>query len=191
MDKSQIIFGQRQLYMNSCAATKFWLGGTDFVKPNYPQIPISPRILVTLFWKSWKIQKFWLVLFKKNCKSHYFWGGRPPSTFWRGGEASPPSPPSGVQCWLTASTGLRVDRHHTPRSCGYDVGAVTLKSKEVTFTSFFLTFFSCNIIKQDYEHICRSGSLSWFLLESGAGKRRHIKFVDVWLLWQLGLRVDP
>ena len=48
---------------------------------------------------------------------------------------------SGVQCRLTASTGLRVDRRHTPRSCGYDVGAVTLKSKEVTFTGFFFNIF--------------------------------------------------
>ena len=29
--------------------------------------------------------------------------------------------PSGVQCRLTASTGLRVNRRHTPRSCVYDV----------------------------------------------------------------------
>ena len=47
----------------------------------------------------------------------------------------------GVQCRLTASTGLGVDRRHTPRSCGYDVGAVTLKSKEATLISFFSYIF--------------------------------------------------
>ena len=65
---------------------------------------------------------------------------------------------SGVQCRLTVSTGLRLDRHHTPCSCGYDVGAVALKSKAFTFASFFFTFFLCGIIEEDCEHFCRSGS---------------------------------
>ena len=43
---------------------------------------------------------------------------------------------------------------------GMTSGAVTLKSKALTFISFFLTFFSRDIIEEDFEHTCRSGSLS-------------------------------
>ena len=57
---------------------------------------------------------------------------------------------------------------------GMTSGAVTLKNKAFTFSSFFflLHFFSRDIIEEDCEHTCRSGSLSWFSLESGAGKRQ-------------------
>ena len=49
---------------------------------------------------------------------------------------------SGVQCQLTVSTGLPI----SPRALvGMMSGAVTLKSKAFTFTSFFLAFFSSDI----------------------------------------------
>ena len=45
------------LNTDSGTATKFWLGGGRILvrQTHLPQIPISPQILATLFWKSWKI----------------------------------------------------------------------------------------------------------------------------------------
>ena len=77
----------------------------------------------------------------------------------------------GVQCRLTASMGLRLNRRHTPCSCGYDVGCCRYKKQGVYVSYFFLTFFSHDIIEKDCEHSCRLGSLSWFSLASDAGKR--------------------
>ena len=38
---------------------------------------------------------------------------------------------SSVQCRLTGSTGLHVDRHHTPRYCGYDVRCCRSKKQGI------------------------------------------------------------
>ena len=45
----------------------------------------------------------------------------------------------GVQCRLTASTGLRLNRRHTPCSCGYDVGCCRYK-KQGVYVSYFFSY---------------------------------------------------
>ena len=52
------------------------------------------------------------------------------------------------------------------------LSAVTLKSKLVTFTSFFLHFAHAPWSKEDYECYCCLGSPSGFLLENDSGKQR-------------------
>ena len=63
---------------------------------------------------------------------------------------------SGVRWRLTASTGLRIDRRHIPRSCEYDVGCCRSKKHGVYICQFFSYIFSRDIIEEDCEHSCRA-----------------------------------
>ena len=70
----------------------FRLGdGFRWMKTTYPQIPISPRISATLFWKYRKIWKFWQIIWKFSLKI-VISGGISPRNF-ELRDTSPPSPP--------------------------------------------------------------------------------------------------
>ena len=101
---------------------------------------------------------------------------------------------SGVQYQLTASTASTQTPTSYTGSLIYDVIKLgTLKRKGGKIYLHFLVFslVSMGTIKQDHERC--SGSCDFHMratLENG-DVWRHMIFVDVWLLWPLGLRVDP
>ena len=100
---------------------------------------------------------------------------------------------SGVQWRLTASTDLCVNRRHTPHSCGYDVGRCCSKSKSLTFANFFLHFSYTTLSKRITSTLAVWAPFGDFRLRATLANGdvwRHIKFNDLWLLWQPGLRVD-
>ena len=56
----------------------YWGDGFRWIKTTYPQIPISPQILVILFCKYWKIWKLLTNIRKIFFKIVISWGGYPP-----------------------------------------------------------------------------------------------------------------
>ena len=68
-----------------------WGDGFRWMKTTYPQIPISPRISATLFWKYRKIWKFRQINWKKFIQI-VISGGYPPGISNRGGHVPAISP---------------------------------------------------------------------------------------------------
>ena len=133
--KFWFLLGFHPLYIENRGTTmKFWLGGGQIL---FFQTHLPPNCFLLGFWPLYfgnlELCKFFGKLFKNSCKNLNFWGDIPLRLLnW--GDASPQSPVSvlsGLQCRLMASTGLRVDRRHTPRSCGYDVGCCRSKKQGV------------------------------------------------------------
>ena len=72
--------------------------------------------------------------------------------------------------------------------------AVALKSKVFTFASFFLLFSLVALSKMTASTLAVWAPFRDFRLQGTQANGdvwRHIKFADIWLLWQLGQRVDP
>ena len=73
-------------------------------------------------------------------------------------------------------------------------GAVALKARRLYLLVFFLQLSQATFLKRITSTLDVRAPLCDFRLGATLANGdvlRHIKFVDIWLLWQLGLRVDP